>query len=37
MEFKGLIEARRNEGKYVAREISKSEVEAVVGETLRLL
>ena len=34
MEFKELIEARRSVRKYVASEISKEEVEAIVGETL---
>ena len=32
MEFKDLIEARRSVRKYVASEISESEVEAIVGE-----
>ena len=32
MEFKELIEARRSVRKYVASEISKAEVEAIVGE-----
>ena len=32
MEFKELIEARRSVRKYVAREISKAEVEEIVGE-----
>ena len=31
MEFKELIEARRSVRKYVASEISKAEVEAIVG------
>ena len=34
MEFKELIEARRSVRKYVASEISKAEVEAIVGEAL---
>lgn len=34
MEFKELIEARRSVRKYVASEISKEEVEAIVGEAL---
>ena len=34
MEFKDLIEARRSVRKYVASEISKEEVEAIVGEAL---
>ena len=34
MEFKNLIEARRSVRKYVASEISKAEVEAIVGEAL---
>ena len=34
MEFKELIEARRSVRKYVASEISKVEVEAIVGEAL---
>ena len=34
MEFKDLIEARRSVRKYVASEISKAEVEAIVGEAL---
>ena len=33
MEFKNLIEARRSVRKYVASEISKAEVEEIVGET----
>ena len=33
MEFKDLIEARRSVRKYVASEISKAEVEEIVGET----
>ena len=31
MEFKELIEARRSVRKYVVSEISKAEVEAIVG------
>ena len=34
MEFKELIEARRSVRKYVASEISKAEVEAIVSEAL---
>ena len=34
MEFKELIEARRSVRKYVASEISKAEVEVIVGEAL---
>lgn len=34
MKFKELIEARRSVRKYVASEISKAEVEAIVGEAL---
>ena len=34
MEFKELIEARRSVRKYVASEISKAEVEEIVGEAL---
>ena len=34
MEFKDLIEARRSVRKYVASEISKAEVEEIVGEAL---
>ena len=34
MEFKELIEARRSVRKYVASEISKAEVEVVVGEAM---
>ena len=34
MEFKDLIEARRSARKYVASEISKAEVEEIVGEAL---
>ena len=33
MEFKELIEARRSVRKYVASEISKADVEEIVGET----
>ena len=36
MEFKELIEARRSGRKYVASEISKAEVEAIVGEALKV-
>ena len=35
MEFKELIEARRSVRKYVASEISKAEVEEIVGEALK--
>ena len=34
MEFNGLIEARRSIRKYAASEISKAEIEAIVGEAL---
>ena len=34
MEFKELIEARRSVWKYVPGEISKDEMEAIVGEAL---
>ena len=34
MEFKELIEARRSVRKYAPGEISKAEVEAIVGEAL---
>ena len=34
MEFKDLIEARRSVRKYVASEISKVEVEEIIGEAL---
>ena len=34
MEFRELIEARRSVRKYVASEISKAEVEVIVGEAL---
>ena len=34
MEFKELIEVRRSCRKYVASEISKAEVEEIVGEAL---
>ena len=34
MEFNELIEARRSVRKYVASEISKAEVEEIVGEAL---
>ena len=37
MEFEGLIEVRQSVRKYVARELSMSEVEAVVGEAQKLL
>ena len=36
MEFKELIEARRSVRKYVASEISKAEVEEIVGEVLKI-
>ena len=34
MEFKDLIEARRSVRKYITSEISKAEVEVIVGEAL---
>ena len=34
MEFKNLIEVRRSVRKYVASEISKAEVEEIIGEAL---
>ena len=34
MEFRELIEARRSVRKYVASDISKAEVEVIVGEAL---
>ena len=36
MEFKSLIEARRSVRQYVAGEISKAEVEEIVGEVLKI-
>ena len=36
MEFKELIEQRRSVRKYVASEISKAEVEAIVGAVLKV-
>ena len=36
MEFKELIEARRSVRKYAASEISKAEVEAIVGEVVKV-
>ena len=37
MEFKELIAARRSIRKYVASAITKTEVEAIVGEALKKL
>ena len=36
MEFKNLIEARRSVRKYLASEISKAEVEEIVGEVVKI-